>query len=143
MLIIRLVVQCYEMSLPTRRRVTQRLMGLYSPTSRRVQGKRQERVPKRIVYCDLKLASQPQETVVVGEFAVTGPGAHGNVRSEDLRWPRLPTATPPSDTTGQYGLYWTPIGAVWRRTNASVVHGRSKQHTYAVNIKPMISENCR
>lgn len=47
-----------------------------SPASRRVQREREERVPERIVHGDLQLAGQPQQTVVVGQLAVTGSGAH-------------------------------------------------------------------
>lgn len=47
-----------------------------SPASRRVQREREERVPKRIVHGDLQFAGQPQQTIVVGQLAVTGSGAH-------------------------------------------------------------------
>lgn len=44
----------------------------------RVQREREERVPERVVDGDLQLAGQPQQTVVVGQLAVTGSGAHGD-----------------------------------------------------------------
>lgn len=49
----------------------------HSPGRRRVQRKREERVPERVVDGDLQLAGQPQQTIVVGQLAVTGSGAHG------------------------------------------------------------------
>lgn len=47
-----------------------------SPGCRWVQRECEERVPERIVDGDLQLAGQPQQTVVVGQLAVTGSGAH-------------------------------------------------------------------
>lgn len=53
---------------------------VYSPTGGRVQRECKERVPERVVYRDLQLTGQPQQTVVVGQFTVTGSGTHDDDR---------------------------------------------------------------
>jgi len=59
---------------------------VYSPTGWRVQRECEECIPERVVYCDLQLTSQPQQTVVVGQFTVTRSGTHDN----DERWMHRP-----------------------------------------------------
>lgn len=65
---------------------------VHSPAGRRVQREREERVPKRIVHGDLQLAGQPQQTIVVGQLAVTGSGAHDVAEGRSS----LTDVTPPS-----------------------------------------------
>lgn len=72
-----MTVRLVARRVPTERTVTPgRPRDSYSPARRRVQRERQERVPERIVYGDLQLTGQPQQAIIVGQFTVTGSGAH-------------------------------------------------------------------
>jgi len=64
----------------------------HSPARGRIQREREEHVPERIVDGDLQLACQPQQTIVVGQLAVTRSGAHGRGARRSTTVSTLPLA---------------------------------------------------
>lgn len=106
---------------------------VYSPTGWRVQREREERVPERVVYCNLQLTGQPQQTVVIGQFTVTRSGTHGNVG----RWLHRPGNVTALLRQLMTRRSWEPSGG--RKTHRLVVVVRER--TEMPRVRPTGSKS--